>query len=149
MEVVMRHRVTARLEQLVRALRWISEEIEPELHLVSQEARDEWRALQCTWLSDELREGTTGFTEDQLGAISAKVHRFRNIVQSLAPKVSTFRPIRSSDNGAPTVNELFASDTSSAPAHFGPRRAARRSRWDPSQASDDLSDSSPDLKALA
>ena len=146
----MRHRVTARLEQLVRALRRISEEIEPELHLVSQEARDEWRALQFTWLSDEqLREGTTGFTEDQLEAISAKVHRFRNIVQSLAPKASTLRPIRSSDDGAPTVNELFASDTSSAPAHFGLRRAARRSRWDPSQASDGLSDSSPDLKALA
>jgi hypothetical protein len=124
---MMRNRVTARIERLVRALRMMSDEIEPELHLVSQAARDEWRSLQCTWPSDsELREGAIGLTEDQVEAISAKVRRFRTIVHSLAPTLSALRPVRSIDDEAPTLGELFAIDTQSPPARFGPRRAMRR-----------------------
>jgi hypothetical protein len=77
--------VTATMERLVSTLREVSEEIEPELHAVSQMARDEWRSLQGTWLSEgQLREGTTGVTEEQLEAIAAKARRFKDIVHDLA-----------------------------------------------------------------
>ena len=123
-----RHRLTTAIVRLVRELRSISEEIEPELHLVSQAARDEWTSLQSTWPSDsDLREGATALTEDQLEAISAKVRRFRNIVHSLAPKVSTLEQVHSSDDVAPTFRDLPTTATSSL-AHLGPRCAARRGR---------------------
>jgi hypothetical protein len=78
-----RHTVTAKVERLVRSLRAISHEIEPQLQLVSEAARDEWRVLQGTWPSDEeLREGTSALTEGELEAIEVKVRRFRKIVQS-------------------------------------------------------------------
>jgi hypothetical protein len=65
----------------------MSAEIEPELHLVSQAARDEWTAQQRAWPSDiQLREGTIALTETELGRIEAKVRRFRDIVRSLAPR---------------------------------------------------------------
>ena len=126
-----RHRSTTALVRLVRELRSISKEIEPELHLVSQAARDEWKSRQYTWPSDsELREGATAFTEDQLEAISAKVRRFRNIVHSLAPKASPIERVHSIDDEAPTFRDLPTTATSSL-AHFGPRRAARRGRRAP------------------
>ena len=77
--------VAARMERLVLTLRKMSQEIEPELHVVSQMARDEWRSLQGTWPSEsQLREGTTGFTEEQLEAIAVKARRFKDIVHGLA-----------------------------------------------------------------
>jgi hypothetical protein len=79
-----RHTVTAEVEQLVRALRAISYEIEPQVQLVSEAARDEWRSLQAAWPSDqELREGTIALTEDQLEVMEVKALRFRQIVQRL------------------------------------------------------------------
>jgi hypothetical protein len=84
-----RHTVTANVERLVRALRAISHEIEPQLQLVSEAARDEWRVLQGTWPSDEeLREGTSALTEGELEAIEVKVRRFRQIVQSSGATVA-------------------------------------------------------------
>jgi hypothetical protein len=80
-----RYTVSANIEGLVHALRALSHEIEPQIQLVSQAARDEWRALQAVWPSDEeLREGTTALTEGELQAIEVKVRRFREIVKSLA-----------------------------------------------------------------
>jgi hypothetical protein len=77
--------VTARMERLVLTLREMSQEIEPELHVVSQMARDEWRSLQGTWLSERhLREGTTGLTAEELEAIATKARRFKDIVHGLA-----------------------------------------------------------------
>lgn len=85
----MRHTVTAKMERLVRALRAISHEIEPQVQLVSQAARDEWNALQAVWPSDdELRQGTTALTEGELEAIEVKVRRFQEIVQSLGSTVA-------------------------------------------------------------
>ena len=85
----MRHTVTAKVERLVRGLRAISHEIEPQVQLVSQAARDEWRALQAAWPSDEeLRQGTVALTEDELEAIEVKVRRFRQILQSLGSTVA-------------------------------------------------------------
>lgn len=77
--------MTNKMECLVLALRRLSSEIEPGLHLVSQAARDEWESVQGSWPSDGLlRDGTTGLTEGQLEAIEAKVRRFRDIVHGLA-----------------------------------------------------------------
>jgi hypothetical protein len=99
----MRHAVTTKVEGLVRALRAMSDEIEPQVRFVSKAARDEWSALQAAWPSDEdLREGTTVLTEGELEAIEVKVRRFRQIVQSLGPTVAL--------------------------GSTGPRRAARRAR---------------------
>jgi hypothetical protein len=79
--------VAARMERLVLTLREMSQEIEPELHVVSQMARDEWRSLQGTWPSErQLREGTKGFTEEQLEAILVKAQRFKDIVHGLASR---------------------------------------------------------------
>ena len=84
---MLKHKVTPRTESLGRALRTMSAEIEPGLHLVSQAARDEWESLQRVWPSDiQLREGTIALTEIELGTIEAKVRRFRDIVRSLAPR---------------------------------------------------------------
>ncbi len=81
----MTNNVTARIERLVLALREMSQEIEPELHVVSGVTRHEWRALQGTWPSDgQLRAGTSGLTEEQLEAIVAKTRRFRDIVHGRA-----------------------------------------------------------------
>jgi plasmid maintenance system antidote protein VapI len=79
-----RHVVTARVERLVCALRAISQEIAPHIHLVSQAARDEWTAVQAAWPSDEdLRKGTTALTEGELEDVAIKVRRFRGIVQGM------------------------------------------------------------------
>jgi hypothetical protein len=81
--------MTTRTDRLVLALQGMSDEIEPKLHLVSHEARDEWRSVQGTWLSDsQLRRGGVGLTEGQLEAIEAKVRRFRDIVRGLPLHVS-------------------------------------------------------------
>ena len=85
----MRHAVTPKVERVVRDLRAISREIEPQMHLVSQAARDEWTAVQAAWPSDEdLRQGTTALTEDELEDLEIKVRRFRGIVQSLSVGVT-------------------------------------------------------------
>jgi hypothetical protein len=103
----MRIGVTARMERLVLALREMSQEIEPELHVVSQLARDEWRSLQGTWPSEsQLREGTTRFTEEELETIAAKAQRFRDIVHGLA---SGHLADIQSDTLAP-ISELAARD---------------------------------------
>ncbi len=79
--------VAVRMERLVLTLRELSQEIEPELHVISQMARDEWRSLQGTWPSDrELREGATGLTEERLETIVAKARRFTEIVHALASR---------------------------------------------------------------
>ena len=81
--------MTTRIERLVLALQAMSDEIEPKLHLVSHEARDEWRAVQGHWLSDgQVRRGAIGLTEGQLEALEAKVRRFRDIVESLPAQAS-------------------------------------------------------------
>ena len=81
--------VTARMEWLVLALREISREVEPELHVVSGVAQHEWRCLQDLWLSDSrLRAGTTALTEEQLEANLAKARRFKDIVHNLASSLS-------------------------------------------------------------
>jgi hypothetical protein len=93
----MRHTATAKMKGLVRTLRAISQEIEPQVQLISQAARDEWSAVQAVWPSDEeLREGTTALTEGELDAIEVKVRRFRGIVQSLGstPALRTGEPRR-------------------------------------------------------
>jgi hypothetical protein len=73
------------MERLVLTLREMSQEIEPQLHVISQMARDEWRSLQGTWPSDrQLREGATGLTEERLETIVAKARRFKEIVHALA-----------------------------------------------------------------
>jgi hypothetical protein len=77
-------RVTTRVEFLVRTLKVTSEELEPDLHLISQEARTEWTALQSAWSSDSrLREGVTVPTEEQFEELEKKVRRFRDIVRGL------------------------------------------------------------------
>lgn len=82
----MRHKVTARTEQLGRAFRRMSAEIEPDLHLVSQAARDEWQLLQLTWPTEnQIREGAIALAEGELETIAAKVGRFQDILRSLAP----------------------------------------------------------------
>jgi hypothetical protein len=82
-------RMTTRTERLVLALQGMSDEIEPKLHLVSHEARDEWRSVRGKWLSDgQLHAGAIGLTEGQLEVIEAKVRRFRDIVQGLPAQVS-------------------------------------------------------------
>jgi hypothetical protein len=142
-----RHRVTARVERLVRSLRAMGEEIEPALRFVSQAARDEWRSQQSAWPSDrELREGTTALTETQLEEFSAKVRRFRDIVGGLAPKVASL-PVHLPD-GAATSVELVAGGAPWVPAQFGSRRAPRPARPDASQGGDDLPDSRPGLQAV-
>jgi hypothetical protein len=84
-----RHTATAKMKGLVRTLRAISLEIEPQVQLVSQAARDEWSAPQAVWPSDEeLREGTTALAEGELEAIEVKVRRFREIVQGLGSTVA-------------------------------------------------------------
>ena len=90
------------MERLVGVLRAIGREIEPQLQLVSQAARDEWRALQAAWPSDEeLREGAVTLTADELEAIEVKVRRFRQIVQSLGSTVAlgTTEPSRAAGGG--------------------------------------------------
>jgi len=90
--------VTARMERLVLTLREMSQEIEPELHVVSQMARDEWRSLQSTWPSEsQLRAGTTGLTEEQLTAIAAKARRFKDIVHGLASSTASTMQLRALD----------------------------------------------------
>lgn len=80
--------MTTRTERLVLALQGMSDEIEPKLHLVSHEARDEWRSVQGKWVSDgQLRGSAAGLTEGQLEAIEAKVRRFRDIVRGLPQHV--------------------------------------------------------------
>jgi hypothetical protein len=77
--------VTPRMERLVSMLNEMSRQIEPELHVVSQMARDEWRSLQDTWPSERnLREGTTPLSEEQLEEITTKTRRFKDIVHGLA-----------------------------------------------------------------
>jgi hypothetical protein len=79
-----KHAVTPKVERLVHDLRAISQEIEPQIHLVSQAARDEWTALQASWPSEEdLREGTTALPESEFRYIEIKVRRFQRIVQNL------------------------------------------------------------------
>jgi hypothetical protein len=78
-----KHRVTPALERRVRELRNMGEEIEPELHLVSVDARREWNALQASWPSDsELREGAIALSEERLTTIEAKARRFRDIIRA-------------------------------------------------------------------
>ena len=84
--------VMARVERLVLPLREMSQEIEPDLHVVTHVTRHEWRALQATWPSDsQLREGTTELTEEQLEAIVAKTRRFKDIVHGLASSLPRLR----------------------------------------------------------
>jgi hypothetical protein len=75
-------------EELARTLARIGEEVEPALHLVSQAARDEWRALQNRWQPDGGGEELVSLTEEEIQAVEAKARRFRDIVCSLVPKVS-------------------------------------------------------------
>jgi hypothetical protein len=76
--------MTTRTEGLVLTLQRMSDEIEPKLHLVSHEARAEWRSVQVNWLADgQLHAGANGLTESQLEALEAKVRRFRDIVRGL------------------------------------------------------------------
>jgi hypothetical protein len=83
----MSNSVSVRMERLVLTLREMSQEIEPELHAISQMARDEWRSLQGTWPSDrQLREGAAGLTEERLEAIVTKTRRFKEIVHALASR---------------------------------------------------------------
>jgi hypothetical protein len=104
--------VTTKTERLVLALRRMSEEIEPKLHLVSHEALDEWRSVQGKWPSDgQLRDGAIGLTEGQLEAIEAKVRRFRDIVRALASTLSEAVPLPSIDGEGSTSAELCVSDT--------------------------------------
>jgi hypothetical protein len=97
----MTNSVMARIERLVLALREMSEEIEPELRVISPVARQEWRALQGTWPSDsQLREGTPGLTEEQLETLVAKTRRFKSIVHGLA---ASFPRLRLRDDESPIL----------------------------------------------
>lgn len=83
----MSNSVSVRMERLMLTLREMSQEIEPELHAISQMARDEWRSLQSTLPSDgQLRDGATGLTEERLETIVAKARRFKEIVHALASR---------------------------------------------------------------
>jgi hypothetical protein len=98
--------VTARMERLVLTLREMSQEIEPELHVVSQMARDEWRSLQGTWPSEsQLREGTMELTEEQLEAIAAKARRFKDIVHGLASSHPSEPQLHSLDASEPATRD--------------------------------------------
>jgi len=81
----MRVGVSSSAEGLARTLARIGEEIEPELYLVSQAARDEWRTLQSRWPPDGARDKVeASLTEEEIEALEAKVRRFRDIVHGLA-----------------------------------------------------------------
>jgi hypothetical protein len=76
--------------ELARTLARIGEEIEPELHLVSQAARDEWRTLRSRWGSDSTGEKIEPALKDEdIEALEAKARRFRDIVRGLVPKVTS------------------------------------------------------------
>jgi hypothetical protein len=96
---------------LARTLATIGEEIEPELHLVSQAALDEWRTLQSRWRLMGEKDGGDGgkvgpdpsqdlseLSEEEFEALEAKARRFRDIVRSLAPKVRRDQTGPSMDN---------------------------------------------------
>jgi hypothetical protein len=90
---------------LARTLATIGEEIEPDLHLVSQAALDEWRTLQSRWrpagAGEQGEQGEQGekvgpdpspdLSEEEFEALEAKARRFRDIVRSLAPQVRVRR----------------------------------------------------------
>jgi hypothetical protein len=97
-------------EGLARTLARIGEEIEPELYLVSQAARDEWRTLQNRWRPDGAGEkGEPGLTDEEIEALEAKARRFRDIVHALAPKATRdqTRPLK--DGATPRGDGPFGS----------------------------------------
>ena len=105
----MRVGVSTSAEGLARTLARIGEEIEPELYLVSQAARDEWRTLQSRWRPDgagEKVEASPTLTEEEIEALEAKVRRFRDIVHSLAPKTTDDRSRPSTDTVPPRPRSL-------------------------------------------
>jgi hypothetical protein len=88
LDAVMRFAVSAAAAGLASTLAKIGAEIEPDLHLVSQAARDEWRTLQSRWRPGLGREEIEpDLTDEEIEALEAKVRRFRDIVHGLAPKV--------------------------------------------------------------
>jgi hypothetical protein len=89
----MRFSASSCADGLARTLATIGEEIEPELHLVSQAALDEWRTLQSRWrpTGDGEQVGpdpSPDLSEEEFEALEAKARRFRDIVRSLAPQAS-------------------------------------------------------------
>ena len=97
-------------EGLARTLARIGEEIEPELYLVSQAARDEWRALQSRWRPDGGGEKVEpSLTDEEIEALESKARRFRDIVRALAPKVTRDRARPSTDAATPRGDGPFGS----------------------------------------
>jgi hypothetical protein len=80
------------VEELARTVASIGEEIAPDLYLVSQAARDEWRTWQERWQRDGGAKEVASMTEEEIQALEAKVRRFRDIVRSLVPKVIEHPP---------------------------------------------------------
>jgi hypothetical protein len=74
---------------LARTLARIGEEVEPELYLVSQAARDEWRSLQSRWrLGGDRERVEPALMDEEIEALEAKARRFRDIVRALAEKAT-------------------------------------------------------------
>ena len=81
----MRYKATHRTSELMRALLKLAAEIEDDLHLVSEAARDEWKDFRSSWPSDdELRQGLMRVSDAELEWTTAKVLRLRDIIRASA-----------------------------------------------------------------
>lgn len=85
----MMHKATAQTENLVSELGALARQIDAgPISSASDAARDEWVALRGQWPSPhEVRAGAIALSDAELALMVAKVRRFKEILQTLAPVV--------------------------------------------------------------